>query len=81
MCRAKLLFVLKHLSQVKDEILNKHGVTMQGFHPGSTKITLLGSSHGICEAYNILSGIFDRHLVIKSTCVVGWYLLHRRGLS
>ena len=69
MRRAKLLFVLKFLPQVKDEILKKHRVSMQGFYPGSTRITLLGSSEGIYEAYNILSGIFDRHLVINTVCI------------
>lgn len=67
--RAKLLFVLKFLSDVQNEILKKHGVTIQGFQPGSTKLTLAGSGDGIYESYYTLSGIFDRHIVINGSCV------------
>ena len=42
---------------------------MQGFQPGSTKLTLVGSGDGIYKSYLTLSGIFDRHMVINGTCV------------
>ena len=69
LCRAKLLFVLKFLSGVQNEILKKHGVTIQGFQPGSTKLTLAGSGNGIYESYLILSDIFDQHMIINGACV------------
>ena len=54
---------------MQNEILKKHGVTIQGFHPGSTKLTLSGSVDGIYESYLTLSGIFNRHIVIDGSCV------------
>lgn len=69
MCRAKLLFVLRFLPQVQNDILLQHGVTIQGFEPASTKLTLVGDSDGIYESYLMLSGIFDRHVVVKGTCI------------
>ena len=60
---------MKFLSQVQNEILKKHGVTIQGFQPGSTKLTLAGSDNGIYESYLTLSDIFGRYIIIKGSCV------------
>lgn len=62
------MYVLRFLPRVQADIL-KNGVTIQGFQPGYTKLTLLGSSDGIYESYLLLSKIFDQHVVVKSACV------------